>query len=304
MLQTINNIALRPVESTVHLCVYDVIGSDRATLFNNMNGICCIYKITNPKGLVYIGQTIDLEKRTTLYRRLNCKRQTKLYNSILKYGWENHKVDIVQMCKEYELNDLEKYYVDLFQSFNRGYGLNLRDGGGSHGKMSEESKARMSIARKGKKQSPEHIRKRVIALTGRKKSPSTIEKLKNVQMNLSAGQIERRNAACKMATEAWRGNHHTKQHKEYISMILKGRKRTSEHCANISKAKKGITPSYSSRVIDMLTGIIYESVSKAGTAKGVPYQTLYGYLNGKHPNKTTLRFVEKIIEYKLKLKAF
>ena len=36
MLQTINDIALRPVESTVSFAFLNVIGSDKATLFNNL----------------------------------------------------------------------------------------------------------------------------------------------------------------------------------------------------------------------------------------------------------------------------
>lgn len=40
-----------------------------------------IYKITNPKGKVYIGQSIDINERFKTYSYLKCKNQTKLYNS-------------------------------------------------------------------------------------------------------------------------------------------------------------------------------------------------------------------------------
>ena len=74
-----------------------------------MNKICGIYKITSPSGKIYIGQSKDIRRRMQYYNRLNCKNQTKLYNSLLKYGWENHLFEILIECSELELNYLEKY---------------------------------------------------------------------------------------------------------------------------------------------------------------------------------------------------
>ena len=69
-----------------------------------------IYKITNPKGKVYIGQSIDCYKRKKYYQHSYCKKQIFIYRSILKYGWDSHKWEIVCQCEEKELNNLEKYY--------------------------------------------------------------------------------------------------------------------------------------------------------------------------------------------------
>jgi group I intron endonuclease len=49
-----------------------------------------IYKITNPKGKVYIGQSTNIEERMKHYINKNGKRQPKIFYSIKKYGWENH----------------------------------------------------------------------------------------------------------------------------------------------------------------------------------------------------------------------
>ena len=54
-----------------------------------------IYKITNPKGRVYIGQSINIFKRFSYYKMLQCKGQKKVYSSLVKYGYENHKFEIV-----------------------------------------------------------------------------------------------------------------------------------------------------------------------------------------------------------------
>jgi len=96
----------------------------------NMDKLCGIYKITSPSGRMYIGQSVDIYERFATYRRIRCKKQFSLYNSFLKHGFESHKFEIMCQCERMELNWFEKYYVDLFQTFNSRRGLNLRDGGG------------------------------------------------------------------------------------------------------------------------------------------------------------------------------
>lgn len=54
-----------------------------------------IYRITSPSGKIYIGQTRNFSHRMSVYRTLKCKAQRKLYNSLVKYGFDNHRVDIL-----------------------------------------------------------------------------------------------------------------------------------------------------------------------------------------------------------------
>lgn len=112
--------------------------------------ICGIYKITSPSKKIYIGQSIDIDKRFYRYRKLDCPSQKKLYYSFMKYGVDKHKFEIIHQCEINQLNKLEKYYVDLFQCFDSKYGLNLKDGGGSKGTLSEESKNKISNSKKGR----------------------------------------------------------------------------------------------------------------------------------------------------------
>ena len=67
-----------------------------------------IYKITSPSNKVYIGQSIDIEKRFSYYKRLSCKQQSKVYNSILKYGYENHVFEINKTTLIQKLNGRNK----------------------------------------------------------------------------------------------------------------------------------------------------------------------------------------------------
>ena len=113
--------------------------------------ICGIYQITSPSKRIYIGQSIDIIHRFIDYKHLNanCKSQTLLYRSLKKYGTGKHKFEILCLCDKTELNNLEKYYIELFNTFNSVYGLNLK-AGGSHGGLSDITKKKMSDKKKGK----------------------------------------------------------------------------------------------------------------------------------------------------------
>ena len=80
-----------------------------------------IYKITNPKGKVYIGQSINIVRRMKSYSKMYCKQQPKIYNSLKKYGWENHEFDVLVECKIKELNFLETLYKKFYLNKLKGW---------------------------------------------------------------------------------------------------------------------------------------------------------------------------------------
>ena len=84
-----------------------------------------IYKITNPIGQVYVGQSINLEYRKYGYSRMNFNTKTKLIKSFEKYGWEAHVFEIIIECEKEDLKDLERYYQDLYECIGTN-GLNMR----------------------------------------------------------------------------------------------------------------------------------------------------------------------------------
>ena len=95
-----------------------------------MEKIGYIYKITSPSGKVYIGQTLDLKKRERSYTTSNCKQQPKIFNSIQKYGWEEHSFEVIEEVLDREvLNEREKYWIEYFNSMNEG--LNCTGGADS-----------------------------------------------------------------------------------------------------------------------------------------------------------------------------
>jgi group I intron endonuclease len=110
-----------------------------------------IYKITNPKGKVYIGKSINVEKRLEYYKYISPRKsQHKLNNSIAKYGFQNHTLEIIEQCEESKLNEREIYWIEYYNSVKSG--LNLMYGG-EGGRQSQEVKNKKSISMTGKKHS-------------------------------------------------------------------------------------------------------------------------------------------------------
>jgi hypothetical protein len=112
-----------------------------------------IYKITSPSNKVYIGQSVDIERRFKHYKNIDgIKGQKKVYYSIQKYGYENHKFEIIEECFLDELNSKEIYWMEFFQSIS--LGLNICEGGNNFGrinkgvKRSESVKVKISCTKK------------------------------------------------------------------------------------------------------------------------------------------------------------
>jgi len=111
--------------------------------------IRCIYKITSPSNKIYIGKTVNFKKRVRYYKYESCKKQKFLYNSIKKYGWTKHKIEILVQgnFNNKLLSELEINNIRLFNSYNSKHGMNLTKGGeGCDGLiLSEETKDKLRV---------------------------------------------------------------------------------------------------------------------------------------------------------------
>lgn len=141
-----------------------------------------IYKITSPSGKIYIGQSSNIKKRMNSYKAMNCKAQVRLHRSFLKYGFENHIIDIIEVCDIDRLNELEVIYIEKYQSCGK-KGLNCMIGGAAP-KHSAESRKKMSdynILRMQDKDYREKLIKHFMEISIAKKvykrSPSTTAKI-------------------------------------------------------------------------------------------------------------------------------
>ena len=85
-----------------------------------------VYKIINPKGLIYIGSSNDIDTRWKWYKKLRCNSQTKLCNSLRKYGIDNHIFEVVEECDVEILLERELFYGTMYECLDKKRGLNCR----------------------------------------------------------------------------------------------------------------------------------------------------------------------------------
>jgi len=252
-----------------------------------------IYLITSPSGRKNVGQSWDINKRKQDYKYGKCKGQSSLYSSFQKYGPENHTFEILEVIQErateeltqLELNEREIFFIAKFNTRNKEFGMNLKEGG-SYGKHSEESKIKMSVAQKGKKRplrSEETKRKQSIALTGRIVSPETKAKQ-------SASKLGKPNPKIAGEKNGMAKRGHTEKTKLKMSLDRKGKVAPNRIYATGEKhplyGKFGKDNSRSKKIvqIDLITNEsikVWDSMSDAERGLGIHKNNISAVCRGK-----------------------
>jgi len=215
-----------------------------------------IYKITSPSGRVYIGQSWDIASRIRKYKsKSGSKNQHKLQASLLKYGWNAHNFEIIETVSvditQIELDNLEIQYINFYKELKINL-LNIREGGRG-GKHSIESIEKMLNTR-GKWNHTEETKKLMSDKhKGKKLSTETISKMRGRKLT-----------------------------QEHINK-LKNRKRSN---VTIEKFKKLILPG--KLVLNIESGIFYDSIALAAKTFGINQKTLNNRLTGISKNNTNL----------------
>ena len=85
-----------------------------------------IYKITNQKtDLVYIGQAVDIATRWKNHAKaglgIDTPANNKLYKAMAEDGLESFSFELLEECSRDQLNEKEKFYINLYQSDQFGY---------------------------------------------------------------------------------------------------------------------------------------------------------------------------------------
>jgi len=240
-----------------------------------------IYKITSPKGRIYIGQSMNIRRRFRCYKRLACKEQPQIYASLKKHGVDKHKFEIVTECETDELNDLERYYQELYNCLGKG-GLNCvyQDLGDGIRIVSEETRRKISDFHKGKPKSAEAKMKMSIAKKGIKLSKEHIEKIRVLST----------------------GKKHTEEAKAKIGLKHKGKTISIEQRMRLSKLKTGVPLSESTKlkisknrpdskiIINTETGIFYDNIRLAANSINMPWSSLSYRLSGSMKNITSFKY--------------
>jgi group I intron endonuclease len=88
-----------------------------------------IYKITNIEtGECYIGQASDIATRWAEHAKcglgIDTPANNKLYQAMQEYGLWSFSWELLEECPRDLLNEKEKYYIELYDSYNFGYNSN------------------------------------------------------------------------------------------------------------------------------------------------------------------------------------
>lgn len=96
-------------------------------------GACGIYKLTHTEtGIAYIGQARDIKTRWSDHCKcalgIDTPVTSTLYAFMREKGVDNFTFEVLEKCSAAELNEKEKFYIDLYQTYD--FGLNGNKGVG------------------------------------------------------------------------------------------------------------------------------------------------------------------------------
>jgi group I intron endonuclease len=227
-----------------------------------------IYKITNPKGKIYIGQSINIESRKRIYQYYESYKNSigpKIYNSINKHEWKNHSHEIIEECTIEQLNEREIYWKQYYLNkvgWKNVLFCNLHDSGG--GPKSEETKQNIS---KGK--------------MGTKGYPKGVKRSEEFRKKISSNKERNKKIGEKNKGKSKPGSGH---HKPL----------STKHKNNISKNSKGVSRNQKAILQYDLKGNFikkWESITKASLSIGVNQSCISDVLRGRQ--KQTKGFLFK-----------
>ena len=181
-------------------------------------------KITNK---MYIGQAINIQKRFISHKKSLIKKMhhsIKLQNSWNKYGEENFEFLIIEKCLIDELNSREIYWINHYNSHNKGYNC-TKGGNGTYGyKFTNEQLKKLSKSHKGQ-------------IPINKGQPRSEETKKRISEKCKGLKLS--NETKQKIREANIGKKLSEDHKQKISNSNKGLKRSEESKQKMSKSFKG-----------------------------------------------------------------
>lgn len=256
-----------------------------------------IYRFISPSQRAYIGLTSDVNKRLSVYRSNATSRQTLIFNSIKKYGYDSHRFDIIEsfMGDFNYAADKEMFWIRSCMSnknkFPEQNGLNLTNGGdGTAGyKHTPEQVERNRQSKIGKKQDPDVVKRRAEKQRGKKMNFTHMTDEFKKMLSDRNRKYRHTEEAKKKIGQASKGNKHRLGHKmtqeqiEHRSSKIRGRKITGDelqrHIERIQKACGKPILQY-----DLNGNFIkeYPMLITASKELGIPGLGIYRNLVGKY----------------------
>lgn len=219
-----------------------------------------IYKITNPKGKIYIGSTVDLKDRIYRYKTYRVKAQIKIYNSLIKYGFENHKFEVIFECEAKDKLYFESYYGELFDVIgDNGLNLSLPKSNDIYVTMSKETKKKIGDAHRGK----------------------IISQEQKKQISIRSKKWHQDNIHCMTGKTPWnKGKSFLVGDKNPMYGIKRDIEWKKNHSLRMTKLNKSGSEHYKSKIIlDIYTGIFYYSIREASIHNNLVYSSFKSRIN-------------------------
>ena len=225
--------------SLIPIVTYSDAFLNKSTILKDSKNKAGIYRWVNKvNGNTYIGSSVNLARRFRVYYDFSflsvriANSKSRIYSAILKHGYSNFQLEILEYCTKENAISREQYYIDLYKPE---YNLNSTAGSRLGSIYSEESRLKMSNSAKGRKHT---------------------EQSKNLLSLVNKG-INNPNF----------GKTHSKETKALISLARLGKNFISESARY--KMSKGTGTAL--RVLDLNTNetSIYTSITRAAEAMGV-----------------------------------
>lgn len=230
--------------SVIPIVVYPDAFLNKSIILKDNKNKVGIYRWVNKENCnTYIGSSVNLGRRLRVYYDFSFlsvrvqKSKSRIYSAILKYGYSNFQLEILEYCTKEKAVSREQYYIDLFKPE---YNLNSTAGSRLGSNHSEETKLKMSKSAQGRK------------LT---------EQTKNL-LSLASKGVNNPNF----------GRKHSAETKALISLARLGKSILSESIKN----KMSVDSGTAVKVLDLNTNEIsvYTSITKAAEGMGVRQPSL------------------------------
>ena len=245
-----------------------------------------IYMIRNKiNGKVYIGQSRNIGHRWRCHKY--DLRHNRHGNSHLQHSYNLHpdafEYKVILECKPEELNAEEERLIESYNACNPDYGYNIDSKANGTGKMSDETKKKLSENHKGRDWG--HMRGRVLSASWRRHlSEAQPHKravicLETKHVYDSAFDVERdtgvqrcKVVSCCTGNRKTAGGYHWSYYDDYVA--------NPEHYADILNEYVP-TKSTGAKVICLDTGIIYATAREAARLLGLSPSAICQCLKGK-----------------------
>jgi group I intron endonuclease len=139
----------------IPILTYNDVENNKYNIYKENRNKSGIYRWVNKiNNKSYIGSAVNLSQRLKIYYSLNAlkrivaKESSHIYNGILKYGYNNYKLEILEYCDKEFLINREQYYIDLFKPE---YNILKKAGSRLGHKASYATRKLMSIVSRGRK---------------------------------------------------------------------------------------------------------------------------------------------------------